>query len=92
MRPCYPEREEGTVPALGRQRKAMHALPPELQALVDHALLTVEGCAEDRDFLDALVHAEREGELTREQALTLGSLLGRQRANDIARALMGASA
>lgn len=64
----------------------MHALPPHLENLIDHALL--DGSSdEDQDFLDALVEAERAGELTREQAMTLGSMLGRSRAELVARTL-----
>jgi hypothetical protein len=64
------------------------AFPPELQRIIDQALVSVD--PDDQDFLDALVDAERMGELTREQALTLGSMLGRSRAGDIAVAIMGA--
>jgi hypothetical protein len=68
----------------------MHALAPDLEHLIDQALL-LGADDEDQAFLDALVEADRCGELTREQALTLASLLGRSRAAEIARGLTGAS-
>ena len=64
----------------------MHALTPQLETLIDRALLH-DTTDEDQDFLDALVEAERARELTREQAMTLGSMRGRCRAEDLGRGL-----
>jgi hypothetical protein len=67
----------------------MHALTPALENLLDQVLLHSEPSGDDQDFLDALTHAERAGELTREQAMTLGSMLGRTRAETLVRQLGG---
>jgi hypothetical protein len=64
----------------------MHALPPDLERLIDQALIQPDD--EDGAFIDALVDAERHGDLTREQALTLIGILGQSRAQELARALV----